>query len=186
LASVLLRSDSELGVDIEPCTIFVLYQDHAARGRAIRLCEALIRGFEHDLEFELSWWGFKYLSDPQIACEAALAAVSADLILVSGEARLPFEVEAWFEGWLANRRASEGALVLLQAAADRVGRAGAQTAFFHSLAQRGHLDYLPLFSPGSADGSTDRLREDRMFPDFPGLDHVPLHQHHSTGWGINE
>jgi hypothetical protein len=188
LASVLLRKDSEPGVDTWPCAIFVLYEDPAARERAIHLCGSLIREFEHDLEFEFTWWGFKYLSDPQVACEAALAAASADLILVSIESQLdlPLEVKAWFGGWLSKRQASAGALVLLQAAMDFVNRTGAQASFLYSLAQRANLDYLPLFSTGSAAGSTDRLREDQMFADFPGLDSVPIHQHHSSGWGINE
>jgi hypothetical protein len=186
LASVFLHRDSELGFDNGPCAVFVLYENHAARERAIHLCGSLISGFEHDLEFEFTWWGFKYLSDPQVASEAALAATSADLILVSVESHLPLEVKAWFEDWPSKRQSSAGALVLLPAAAELENRTSAQASFLYSLAQRANLDYLPLFSTGSAAGATDKLREDRMFPDFPGLNHVPIHQQHSSGWGINE
>src|SRR5437867_2197069 len=79
----------------DACIVAVLYEDVSARDRAIQVCDGLAQEFMKDLQFEITWWKFKYLSDPSIAQDAAQAASKADLILVSAHnvEAMPAEVK---------------------------------------------------------------------------------------------
>jgi hypothetical protein len=168
------------------CTVAVLYEDEATRDLAIQLCHGLADQFEKELDFEFTWWKFKYLSDAEIAAQAAQAAGKADLILVSVHhtENFPLEVMAWFERWLSTRTPSEGALVLLQTPADRRSQSDQQDSYLRFMAQRAHLDYLPLFEPDSLPASSDRLREDMIVSEPARSDQTA--GQHSSGWGIND
>ena len=170
------------------CTLAVVYEDAPARDLAIRLCDGLARKFEKELDFEFTWWRFKYLSEPEIARQAGRAVAAADLIIVSIHSGddFPLEVKAWFDGWLSKRALSEGALVLVRAPGDEEGQILSQEAYFRLVAQRANLDYLPFPLAGPTPRSTDRLREDAFVPDAAASHQKPDHQYHSSGWGINE
>src|SRR5205823_5223636 len=118
-----------------------------------------------------TWWGFKYLTDGEIAREAGQAVAQSDLILVSvhGAADFPFEVVGWFDSWLPKRGPAAGALVLLQTSAEIKEPLSSQDRYLRSLAQRSNLDYLSLSDPASAAVSSDRLREDRVVPEATAM-----------------
>ncbi len=178
------QEETDLRVTPQACSIAVVYENVAARDVAIRHCDALAQKFMGDLEFDITWWRFGYLVDPDIAREASQAAVRADLILVSLDGdELPGDVKAWFERWLARREVAEGALALIRTAT----RADAVDAYFRLAARHANLEYLD--HTGSGSGSTarpDRLREDQVSPDTTGLTHTPGRNYRSSGWGINE
>src|SRR5690349_7195263 len=146
LSSVLLRSDSEAGADGRLCSIAVLYEGIPARQSAINLCDSLIQRFFEDLEFDITWWGFKYLNDPQVAAEAVEAAAKVDVLVVSVQSseEFPLAVKAWFERWLLRREHGEGALVLLQKEPDSPGHYGSPSTYFHLLTERARLDFVRL------------------------------------------
>ena len=172
----------------ELCDSLVLYEDTPTRDLALRLCGALSEKFKPGLEFQFHWFGFKYLYVPEIAHQAAQAALDSNLIFVSTHRMetLPFEVIAWLELWLPKRTYDDGALVVLQNSSDSRTSVPWQEAYLHSLAQRARLDYLPDSVPRPAEGFLDRLREDKVVPDaFPAIQ-ASTHQYHSSGWGINE
>jgi len=94
---------------------------------------------------------------------------------------LSMEVLSWFERSLLGRRSSGGALAVLQTA-PQDGALAWQHPYLLSLAQRSHLDYLPLsiseLSPEPGQNGANEI----VLPHVTRADHP----HHSTGWGINE
>jgi hypothetical protein len=162
--------------------VLVIYEDAPTRDRAVRLCDALVSKFSPDLEFEFTWWRFKFLSDPDLALQAAQAALEADLILVSVQRTedLPLEVKAWFERWLSDRQPSEGALVVLHTPDEAI----LPDQYLRLVALRANLDYLPLTD---SQLSTDQGR-------IPETLNLPAilegrsnnHENNHTGWGIND
>jgi len=189
LAAVIpLHGESESLATADLCEVTVVYEDAAARDLALCLCDGLIKKFDPDLKFLSSWWGFKYLGDAEIGREAGQGVARSDLVLVSVNRAegLPFGVIAWFEHWLPKRNSSAGALVLLQKSSERTEPLPWQDRYLCAVAQRANLDYLQLWASGSASESSYRLREDLVVPDTAGLEQLPKHQYHSSGWGINE
>jgi hypothetical protein len=156
------------GETTKRCSVVSIYENVGDRDLLLKLCNSVARRFEDDLEFQFEWWRFKYLADPELAMEAARSAAQADLILLAAQSpELPVEVQTWFEGWLPNREAADGALVLVQPSSTGSSRSFPLRSYLRRTAKRGRLDYLRL-----------------MFqPDFSALlDETdrPLH------WGINE
>src|SRR5208282_1481892 len=139
------------GETTKRCAIVSIYEDLGGRDLLLRLCDSLARKFKDDLEFQFDWWRFKYLADPEIAMEAAQSAAQADLILLSAQSpELPVEVQKWFERWLPNRAAADGALVLVRPSPK--GASKSLPAFLRRTARRARLDYLSLSSPEPAAG----------------------------------
>ncbi|MGD0814202.1 MAG: hypothetical protein ABSA83_11405 [Verrucomicrobiota bacterium] len=162
------------------CVVVSIYEDLGGRELLLDLCDSLARTFKEELKFRFDWWRFKYLADPEIAMEAALSAVRADLILLAVQSSaLPDHVEKWFEGWLPNRVAGDGALVLVQPS-----REGASSFFLPSslrlTAKRARLDYLRLSSPGSPTGAPE------MPPLQPYINRLLADGEQPLHWGINE
>lgn len=170
------------------CTGAVVYEDTPARDAAIALGKSLARRFEGDLEFEFTWWRFKYLGDSEIARLAAQAAVQADLVILSvrNMNAVTTELAPWFDLWITQRARSEGALVVLRQPAAERDWMPLENSYFEALAQRANMDYLPLGIPGGKSHPVDRLREDQALPGVTGLYQFSGPQYHSSGWGIDE
>jgi hypothetical protein len=163
---------------LEACAAVVLYDGVAARDFAIEVCDSLARKFIGDTELEITWWRFRYLADPVIAREAAQAAAKAALILVFlGAENIPRGARDWFERWLSQREAMEGALVVGRTSVPTKG-GGAVDTYLRLAAERAHLDYLPLLGPSPVVRLADKLRED--------WDRPPDYSYRLSGWGINE
>jgi len=166
------------------CTGVVVYEDVPERNQVFRLYDRLADQFNHDLEFAFEWWRCKYLTDPDMAREAAEAASKADLILFSFHrlAEVPLEAKAWIERWLLKREPSAGALVVVQSSAEVPGTASSQDSYLCQVAKRAHLDYLPLPGPEPTTDTRDTRRE----PDPGTFDQSASRQFHSSGYGIDE
>jgi hypothetical protein len=165
----------------------VLYEDAATRDAAVELCDKQVKKFGAELDFEFTWWGFKYLNDEEIGRQAASAAMAADLILVSvvRAEDLPLEVKAWFERWLSERQPSEGALVVLQTGADGRALEALRDPYLRLVALRAKLDYLPLTEGQLAPNGND-LSENLDLPRIIEFDGNTRQEDHYTGWGIND
>jgi len=181
-------TDEVSWVEPELCDGLVLYEDTPTRNLAMRLYDGLSSKFKADLEFRLNWYAFKYLCLPEIAHQAGQEAVKSNLLFVSIHhvADLPLEVISWLEVWLPQRICSEGALVLLQSTTDTKIAAPWQESYLRTLSERANLDYFIFPESRQVQVSWDRLREDHVVSDTTGLTQPPTHQHHSSGWGINE
>jgi len=171
----------------EVCSVVVLYEDVATRDAAVELCDTLTARFGAELEFEFTWWGFRYLAEEEIAKQAASAALAADLILVSVRKPedLPLEVKAWFERWLSDREPAEGALVVLQTEKETPQQPG-RDPYLQLVALRAKLDYLPLregqFTPDTTGFATDSF----ILPRGAEVNGRLRQEDHYTGWGIND
>ncbi len=179
--------DSETLATPERCTVAVVYEDGAARDLTIQICEDLAQKFSDDLQFEFSWWRFKYLSDEEIARRAAETTEVADLILVSVNTPEGFSpaVKAWFEEWAA-RRTADGAIALVRTASRRLIDDGSVEAYVRRIAERAKLDFLAVSAGGSSADSSDRLSEAFLASGQPAFQEGNKPHFHSSGWGINE
>jgi len=167
--------------------VVVLYANTTARDAAVQLCDNLAKKFGSEMDFEFTWWGFKYLCDEEIGKQAASAALAADLILVAIEREedLPLEVKAWFEKWLSDRESSEGALVVLQGGAETKIPAQSRDPYLQLVALRARLDYLPL-SEGNLNANGNGLPDNFKLPGVVDFNAGPRQEDHYTGWGIND
>jgi hypothetical protein len=160
------------------CAVVSIYDHLGDRDLLLQLCGSLAWKFKDEVDFQVDWWRFKYLADPEIAMEAAQKAAQADLILLAAQSPdLPVYVRGWFEEWLPNREATDGALVLVQPSLEGASQSFPMRSYLRRTAKRARLDYFRLSSAGTFEGpslSQPELSE-LLAPD----DH-PLH------WGINE
>jgi len=154
----------------ERCEVAVVYDDIAARVRAMHVSENLASRFEGDLDFNFTWWNVRFLKDPQISRLAEDAAAEADLVLFSiSQATEPAPaLKAWIKRWLALRRSDEGALaVLLDQSIATKDQITPLESYLRTVAEGGHMDFLP-----------------RMTPQAPARTVSVSHQ--NSHWGINE
>jgi hypothetical protein len=177
------------------CAIAVIYDDTATRERALWLCHHLVREFWAEIDFQFSWWRFRYLNDPEIARAAAQAAIKADVLIFSArEAEdLPGEVRDWVDAWLPHKRGRPS--VLLGMVGDQGASPGALSPLgtcLHEIAQRGGMDYLApphheslLTTPGSLRKFQDRAEQMTQVLDEI-LHHVGPPPSPLAHWGINE
>ncbi len=84
------------------CHVAVLYENTSARERAVWLSHDLVEKFWTDIDFDFSWWRFRYLGDPTIAEQAAEAACEADILIFSAgaDSQVPSELRIWLDRWL--------------------------------------------------------------------------------------
>ncbi len=190
ISSLELRPEAE-----SKCSVVVLYADTAARERGISLCHHLVREFWAEIDFEFSWWRFRYLADPDLAEAAARAVASADMIILSARAseELPGHVKEWFDRWLPAGKAHDAVLIVL---ADTVNQAKLSlspfAAFAEQVAQRANLDcLLPLGARPRVPGQDPLgMMRERATHVSQVLDEI-LHHVGSpptlpTRWGLNE
>jgi hypothetical protein len=126
-------------------SVVVVYEDAAARERAVGFCDQLVGRFWEKCDFEVSWWPFTTLEETSSAKEAALKATCADLILFSAtpEGDFPLAVKAWIETWRNKRGDREGLLVgLMGPLAAPTGREGQKHDYLRTAAHHGAMDYL--------------------------------------------
>jgi hypothetical protein len=126
-------------------SVVVVYEDAAARERAVAFCDQLVGRYWAQLEFNLSWWSFAALEDAGSAKDAAENAVCADLVAVATgpEGDFPLPVKAWVETWLTRRGEREGMLVgLLEPLAEAGALEGPKHHYLRHAAHHGAMDYL--------------------------------------------
>jgi hypothetical protein len=75
----------------------------------------LVELFWSEIDFEFTWWRFRYLADPKIAEAAAIAAAQADLLIFAagGDSEPPSELVEWVDRWMSLRSGESGLLVPL-------------------------------------------------------------------------
>jgi hypothetical protein len=126
-------------------SVVVVYEDVAARERAVNFCDLLVKRFWARFEFNLSWWSLEELHGGYSAQEAARKAVDADLIVAATkpDEGMPRPLRDWMEGWLGRRRSHEGSLVGLgELKAGVSGVSAEKYVYLRNAAHRGGMDYL--------------------------------------------
>ena len=126
-------------------SVAVVYEDSAARERAVDFCDQLVQRFWGRFEFEVNWWSFQALQEHGMALDAADKAARANLVVLSslGPQDLPARVKTWIESWLSRRGDLEGILAGLIEPADAVGSPEAgKHLYLRQVAHRAGMDYL--------------------------------------------
>jgi len=173
------------------CSVVVVYEDAATRDRAMGVCEHLVHAFRGQIEFDVGWWKFRYLLDPELAQAATRDAADADMIIVSAhaDAELTTAVKDWMETWAAHRADREGALVaLVEAGSSRARNAPPLEFYLRALARRARMDFLAPVDQGRSQMGPFSLAPVHLHaspgtPILRGLPHDPKPPPH---WGLNE
>jgi len=170
---LLENGDHEL---IRRCSVVSIYEQLGDRDLLVDFCRSLAMKFRDELEFQFDWWRFKYLTDRDMALEAARSAARADMVFLSTNLpQLPDYVGGWFDTWVSNRIRTDGALVLVQNMRHQPADFSGLENRLGAIARRGGLDYLRVDSSTLSD-----------FPLLqPGLNE-PLNEDQPMHWGINE
>ena len=147
-------------------SVVVVYEDPAARERAVGFCDQLVGRFWAGFDFDLRWWPFAQLEDADSAKAAANEAARADLIVFAAnpEGDFPWAVKSWTASWLSQRGDHEGMLVgLLEHVPGTGGPEGPKHHFLRNAAHHGAMDYLTEMPqdisrsiPDSLDSYTER------------------------------
>jgi hypothetical protein len=124
--------------------LLVVYEDEAARERAVQFCNSLVDRFWKDLSFDISWCVSSELLDPAGTKKAGENANQAQFIIVATGASgsLSPHVNLWLEMALHDRGEREGALVGLTADISQSEEAMATQLYLRRLAHESGLDYL--------------------------------------------
>jgi hypothetical protein len=181
-----LRSEAE-----SVCSVVVVYEDHPTRDRAMSVCEHLARAFREQVEFDVSWWKFRYLVDPELAQAAARDAADADVIIVAAHAdcEVTVGVRDWMETWAVHRAGRDGALVaLVEGEVFPAPEVKPLEAYLRALALRARIDFLAPVDLGGSQASPNSLALGRQpanpgVPLWHGLPRDPKPPPH---WGLNE
>jgi hypothetical protein len=134
-----------------------------------------------------TWWKIGGLSDPGVLRDAAQAATTADVLIVSirAAAALPFALYQWVKAWLPRRLPLTGTLAVLIGAPEPLGADSFRIGrYLQAVARRGQLAFLvreqrlPLEPP---DFSIEEIAEQtsartQAFSGMVGYPH----------WGLNE
>ena len=126
-------------------SVVVVYEDAAARERAVGFCDQLVSRFWARFEFDVSWWSFASLREAHSAKAAADKVARADLILLCAvpEGDFPLPVKAWMQTWFDRRGEREGVLVgLMEPTGAPCGPEGEKHHYLRQVAHRGAMDYL--------------------------------------------
>jgi len=147
-------------------SVVAVYEDPAARDRAVGFCDQLVGRFWAHFEFDVSWWSFALLEQALAANEASDKAAHADLIVISAtpEGEFPASLKAWMDSWLGRRGEREGMLVgLIEDAGDPSVGEVPKHHWLRDAAHRASMDYLTQVPqdisrsfPDSLDSYTER------------------------------
>ena len=133
-------------VGASQCRIIVAYEDNSTRDRAMSLIGHLQQDFEQEISFEVTWWKFRYLQDPEISLIARHYAASADIVVFASDlpGLFPLSIMNWIESWTEKRSKDGGVLVPL-IGSPHIPRELYTTKRFYlkHIAERAGLDFLP-------------------------------------------
>jgi hypothetical protein len=186
-----------------PFDLVVAYEDLQTRNRALHLYDHLAQQLLDDYDFQCSWWKFDHLINRTLCQQAADAAVDANMVIISMQARpelLPSH-QAWLEEWLPRRPHRKSALVALIAGADeRAQEAERMLTYLRRAARLAHMDFfnhsfalsLPsrdISLPATSAAAAEPLRVTPPPSVSASAVHTPqafYHQMPTPRWGINE
>ncbi len=162
-------------------SVVVIFEDMATRDAAVGFCDRLVERFWAKCKFDVSWWSFGLLHEPEAAMEAVSKAAAADLVICTAgpEGEMPSHVVDWVENWLRQRGEREGILVgLLEHGAELGGSTGSRHVWLRQIAHRAGMDYLTQVPQGIGYPMPNSLEScvERAHVVTPVLEEI-LHQH---------
>jgi hypothetical protein len=141
-------------------SVVVVYEDSAARERAVVFCDQLVTRFWARFEFEVNWWSFAMLGPAAAAKAATENAARANLLVISATSvsDFPAPIKGWIETSLSVRGEREGLLAgLIEPSANPSGWQGQKHNYLRNAAHRAAMDYLTQVPHDIADAVPDSL-----------------------------
>lgn len=185
--SDLLNSDVENKTSSANFSAVIVYEDDVTYENAEPLYRRLLNDFSHDTNFHCQFVHFQALQIPGIAADVAAHAALADLVVFSCHARreFPKDVATWIESWLPDKCLNDSALAaLVGISGESSTEAQAIRDYLHSVADRGHMQFLPNELSGSQTNPIDALLSEP--PTAENVRGVIREQRRFRHWGINE
>lgn len=140
--------------------VMAVYQDVQTRERITELRDRVSRSIGRQ-SLHLRLWSFRDLSEPEIFQEAVVAAMAADVVIVSIRAteKLPARFCGWIDSWVPRRHRLDGTLIAL---VDVIGQHGAALelvqTYLRGVAQKARLEFLLReYSAARADGPVENI-----------------------------
>ncbi len=127
------------------CRVAYFYQDAVTCKPLLQLDRMLSRKFDTEIEFDATWWRFKFLQDDLILSLAAHTAAKADLIVFATYAHLEVapELQMLNKIWLKQRAGRpNGLLSLLQCHEGQSGGATPMHLYLKEVASLAQMDFL--------------------------------------------
>lgn len=136
--------------------VVVIYDDPAARARALTACDYLVSQLWDNVELDFHWWRTDFLDDANMSRAAAHYAIGADFLIIcsTGTANRSKTLETWFESWIRERDKHEGALIDISLLPDSSHRL---QSVLREIAERGKFDYLASTEASPGKRSTGKL-----------------------------
>ena len=133
-------------LELQPCSVAILYDDGPSRTRAIQLCDHLVREFWRDMQFRLNWWKTAHLGDADLSQAAAWSVRHAQIVVVAAvnRAELPAGLAVWLDKALHNPM--NGDRMLIGFGADPAAEKDGASPLLRGLqecAMRAGMDFLP-------------------------------------------
>lgn len=180
-----------------PFDLVVAYEDTFTRDRALRLYDHLAQQLLNDYDFQCSWWKFDHLVNPTLRHQAADAAASANMVILSLHAQdevSPLH-RTWIEEWLPLRDSGTAALVALIGGGNDAGFEKApMLAYLQNAARLGRMDFFNhgfemnqalALSPSAQSPSANPITQ-RAQVVMPLLHETTPQRTPTPRWGINE
>lgn len=146
------------GKDRKTGSVLVLFENRAARERAVSFCEELIAESGSGMELSKHWSSFDSLNASEKFDKALAQGGEAGIIVfaVTPDGDLPEVVKRWTERWLAKRGEREGSLVglVLNEQAGPCEVACLKEIYLRHLAHRAGMDYLSRLPNVQSDSET--------------------------------
>jgi hypothetical protein len=158
-----------------PLNVAAVYQDSVTRDWAMQYSSRATRVTGNE-RVQNRCYDVNCLGDTEVLVNAVLAAVVADVIVVSIYAanELPVDLYVWFQAWMPRRLSRVGALTALIGVDEPLDARVHTLEYLQSVARMAQLDFIPKERKRSATVPTSRsplLAEpaDSAVPGFPEL-----------------
>jgi hypothetical protein len=128
-----------------PLDLVVAYEDSFTRDRALQLYDQICKQLLDEYDFQCSWWKLEYLQSRTLFEQAADAATSANMVILSLRAgeEIPSLAAEWIDSWVPRKEQRKSALVVLIAEGDARanGSSGVQNSL-RAVARKAGMDFF--------------------------------------------
>lgn len=124
--------------------VVIAYENFESGKQAKATYDFLVENLGTNCKFSSQMWKFDVLGIPKLREMAAKDAAAADIVILAckGSNRLPIEVKAWIELWLAEKNNSIALVALFEAPEGNLEQLEATREYLSSVAKRGQMEFF--------------------------------------------
>ena len=124
--------------------VMIAYEDFESGKQAKSTYDFLIENLGTNCRFASQMWKFDVLGIPKLREMAAKDAATADIVILAckGPNRLPIEVKAWIELWLAEKNNAIALVALFDSPDADPQQVESTREYLSSVAKRGQMEFF--------------------------------------------